>query len=94
MRMSTVAPDGIAIPDQVGTRLGTLSLSDGFPDNPTVTAIHDDLDFQRAVQAYLLGLAPVSMVALREGLTKWGPANITVPTFERWAMVRQDVAPR
>jgi hypothetical protein len=94
MRMSTVAPDGIAIPDQVETRLGTLRLSDGFPDNPTVTAIHDDLDFQRAVQAYLLGLAPVSMVALREGLTKWGPANITVPTFERGAMVRQDVAPR
>jgi len=82
MRMRTVAPDGIAIPDQVETRLGTLRFSDGFPDNPTVTAIYDNLDFQRAVQAYLLGLAPVSMVALREGLTKWGPANITVPTFE------------
>jgi hypothetical protein len=82
IRMSTVAPGGIAMPDQVETRLGTLRFSDGFPDNPTVTAIYDNLDFQRAVQAYLLGLAPVSMVALREGLTKWGPANITVPTFE------------
>lgn len=82
MKMSTDIASGIAIPDTVETRLGTLNFFDGFPDKPTVEKIYDNLDFQRAVQAYLLGLAPVSMVGLREGLTQWGPANNTIPTFE------------
>ena len=30
----------------------------------------------------MLGLGPVSMVGLREWLTRWGPANVTVPTLE------------
>ena len=82
MKMTTTVPPGIASPDQVETRLGTLRFFDGFPDNESVEKLYDNLDFQRAVQAYLLGLAPVSMVGLREGLTQWGPENITIPTFE------------
>lgn len=82
MQMTTEIPQGIAMPDAVETRLGTLRFFDGFPDADTTQALYDNLDFQRAVQAYLLGLGPVSMVGLREGLTQWGPANVTVPTFE------------
>jgi len=59
MKMSTDIPPGIAIPDSVETRLGELKFFDGFPDKPTVEKIYDNLDFQRAVQAYLLALAPV-----------------------------------
>ena len=81
-KMTTDIPDGIAIPATVDTRLGTLKFFDGFPDKPTVEKIYDNLDFQRAVQAYLLALAPVNMVGLREGLLKVGPANVTIPTFE------------
>jgi hypothetical protein len=62
--------------------LGTLNFIDGFPDDASVAKLFDNLDFQRAVQAYLFALPPVSMAALREGLTKWGPANVTIPTFE------------
>jgi hypothetical protein len=80
--MTTAIPEGIAMPDQVETRLGTLKFFDGFPDEASTENLYDNLDFQRAVQAYLMALPPVSMVALREGLTQWGPANTTIPTFE------------
>lgn len=82
MKMTTDIPPGIAMPQTVETRLGTLKFFDGFPDKPTVEKIYDNLDFQRAVQAYLLALAPVNMVGLREGLLEVGPANVTIPTFE------------
>ncbi len=81
-KMSTPIPPGIAAPNKVETSIGTLNFFDGFPDKPTTEKLYDNLDFQRAVQAYLLALPPVSMVALREGLTKWGPANVTIPTFD------------
>ena len=81
-KMTTPVPPGIAAPDKIESRLGTLKLFDGFPDDATVEKLYDNLDFQRAVQAYLLALAPVNMVGLREGLLKVGPANITIPTFE------------
>ena len=60
MKMTTSIPPGIASPDTVETRLGTLKFFDGFPDDASVEKLYDNLDFQRAVQAYLLGLAPVS----------------------------------
>jgi hypothetical protein len=82
MKMTTDVPPGIAIPDRVETRLGTLNFFDGFPDKATVEKLYDNLDFQRAVQAYLLALAPVNMAGLREGLLEVGPANVTIPTFE------------
>lgn len=81
-RMTTEIPPGIAIPDEIETRLGTLRFFDGFPEKQTVEAVYDNLDFQRAVQAYLLALAPVNMAGLREGLLGVGPANVTIPTFE------------
>ena len=82
MKMTTDIPAGVAIPDTVETRLGTLRFSDGFPDDATVERLYDNLDFQRAVQAYLLGLAPVSQLANRKGIAELGPINSTVPIFE------------
>ena len=82
MKMTTDIPPGIEMPGSVKTRLGTLKFFDGFPDKKTVDVLYDNLDFQRAVQAYLLALAPVNMVGLRQGLLECGPANVTIPTFE------------
>jgi hypothetical protein len=82
MKMTTDIPPGIAMPDTVETRLGTLKFFDGFPDNASVEKLYDNLDFQRAVQAYLLGLAPVSQLANRKGIAEIGPFNATVPIFE------------
>jgi hypothetical protein len=47
----------------VETRLGTLNFFDGFPDKPTAEKLFDNLDFQRAVQAYLLAIPAASQVA-------------------------------
>ena len=82
MKMTTTVPPGIEMSDKVETRLGTLEFFDGFPDKATVETLYDNLDFQRAVQAYLLGLAPVSQVANRKGIREVGPDNTTVPIFE------------
>jgi hypothetical protein len=78
----TPLPPGIASPDSVETRIGTLNFFDGFPDDATVEKLFDNLDFQRAVQAYLLAIPPVSQMANRKGMLKWGPTNLTVPIFE------------
>ncbi len=82
MKMTTKTPPGIETPDVVETCLGTLKFFDGFPDDATVEKLYNNLDFQRAVQAYLLGLAPVSQVANRKGILEVGPVNTTVPIFE------------
>ncbi len=82
MKMTTDISPSIMIADSVETRLGTLKFFDGFPDKPTVEKLYDNLDFQRAVQSYLLALPAVNMAGLREGLLQVGPANITIPTFE------------
>ena len=55
-KMTTPMPPGIASPDKVETRLGTLNFFDGFPDKASVEKLYDNLDFQRAVQAYLLAM--------------------------------------
>ena len=81
-KMTTPIPEGVEMPDQVDSRLGTLNFFDGFPDEATQEKLYDNLDFQRAVQAYLLGVPAVSMHAMRNGLLEWGPANNTIVTWE------------
>src|SRR5271167_746295 len=51
------------------------------PDN--VDTLYDNLDFQRAVQAYLWALPPVSQAANRNAIRTLGPSNTTVPIFEQ-----------
>lgn len=48
-KMQTPIPPGIASPNKVQTRLGTLKFFDGFPDKATVEKLYDNFDFQRAV---------------------------------------------
>ena len=61
-------PPGVASPDQVETRLGTLNFFDGFPDKASAAKLLDNLDFQRAVQAYLLALPAVNQAANRDAI--------------------------
>jgi len=82
MKMTTTMPQGIVSPDRVKTRLGTLNFFDGFPDKASVEKRYDNLDFQRAVQAYLLAIPAVSQATNRNEILKLGPANTTVPIFE------------
>jgi hypothetical protein len=79
---TTETPPGIASPDKVETRFGTLHLFDGFPDKPSIEKLYDNLDFQRAVQGYLLAMPAVSLTGMRAGLASFGPANSTLVITE------------
>ena len=43
------------------TRIGGLEFIKGYPSDETVRKLYDEMDFQRAVQAYLWGLPMVEM---------------------------------
>ncbi len=82
-KYTTETPPGIAAPAKLETRFGTLNLFDGVPDKDSVDKLYDNLDFQRAVQSYLLALPAVNQAAMRKGTTQWGPANSTMVIFEQ-----------
>jgi hypothetical protein len=82
MKMTTEIPPGIATPDKLETRLGTLTLFDGLPDRETAQKVYDNLDFQRAVQAYLNSIQIASMYGMRKGILEFGPPNTTALLFE------------
>ena len=82
MKMTTPIPEGLATPDRVETLLGTLRLEDGVPDEETTRKVFDNLDLQRATQAYLDSIQIASMEGLRRGILGFGPANETVIVFQ------------
>ena len=45
------------------TRIGELKFTSGYPTEKTVQKLYDELDFQRAVQAYLWALPMASFRA-------------------------------
>jgi len=82
MKMTTDIPAAITTPDTVDTRLGTLKFNDGFPDDPTVQKVYDNLDFSRGVQAFMSGMPGASLVAMRKGFQKLGVINGTILIYE------------
>ena len=82
-RFTTPMPPGVASPPSVETRFGRLSLFDGVPDASSTQAIYDNLDYQRAVQAYLLALPAVNQAANLAAIRSVGPLNATVPIWEQ-----------
>jgi hypothetical protein len=61
----------------VKSRLGNLKLINGFPTEATVKKLYDDLDFQRACQAYIWALPYTSMGEWqREQRETFGAANL------------------
>ena len=82
MKMTTPLPEGLATPDKLETSLGTLTSVDGVPDAETTQKVYDNLDLNRATEAFLNALPIASMYAMEHGLLKHGPANTTVVLFE------------
>jgi hypothetical protein len=82
MKMTTPIPASITTPDSVETRIGTLKFFDGFPDEPTVQMVYDNLDFQRGVEAFLSGMPGASLVGMRTGFRKLGVLNNNIFLFE------------
>ena len=52
-------------PDSVQTRIGTLNFERGFPTEETKRKVFDEIDYQRAVQAYLWAYPAVSFESIR-----------------------------
>jgi len=77
-KMATDIPAAITTPDRVDTRLGTLRFFDGLPDQATVDTVYENLDFQRAVQAFLTALPAAALSAMRAGMRTFGPDNQTM----------------
>ena len=60
--MSTIAfAAGHAETVTLDTRIGPLVLENGYPSDETVAKIYDEMDFQRATQAYLWALPLMAM---------------------------------
>jgi hypothetical protein len=61
----------------IDSRLGELELVNGFPTDATVKKVYDDLDFQRACQAYLWALPYLAMGEWqREQRETFGAGNL------------------
>ena len=54
----------------VETRIGTLSFPNGYPTEETAQKLYDEMDFQRAVQAYLWAFPAVSFESIRVGVKR------------------------
>src|SRR5688572_30759694 len=52
-------------PDSVKTRIGTLTFKQGYPTEETSRKLFDEMDYQRAVQAYLWAYPAVSFESIR-----------------------------
>jgi hypothetical protein len=81
-KMTTEIPPGISTPDRLETRLGTLTSFDGVPDEATTQLVYDNLDLQRATQAFLSSIQIASMYAMEQGMREVGPPNTTALLFE------------
>src|ERR1700733_7819226 len=83
MKMTTEIPAEITTPDTVETRIGTLKLRDGFPDDATTQKVYDNPDFQRGVQAFLNAMPGAAVTAFRPALRKLGGVDGNVVIFEQ-----------
>ena len=52
------------------TRIGKLSFENGYPSKDTAAKLYDEMDFQRATQAYLWAVPAVSNQSFRVGLPR------------------------
>lgn len=65
------------------TRFGALQLENGYPSKATAARLYDELDFQRATQAYLWALPAVGFKALYDAQAKtFGARNGDVVLYQ------------
>jgi hypothetical protein len=58
---------GAQTPEVLETRIGSLEFKNGFPSEETARKLFDEMDYQRAVQAYLWAYPVVSFESIRVG---------------------------
>jgi hypothetical protein len=60
----TLAPE-LPVNGSMDSRIGTLTFESGYPSQETVEKLYNEIDFQRACQAYLWGIPAVGMAEWR-----------------------------
>ena len=83
MKMTTDIPAEITTSDSIETRLGKLTLFDGFPDDATTQKVYDNLDFQRGIEAFLNAMPGAAVTAFRPALRNLGGTDGNVIIFEQ-----------
>jgi hypothetical protein len=68
----TKIPDNVVVPEVLESRLGQLTFIDGAPSDDTADKVYDNLDFTRALDAYMNGYQLVSLQAMHKGLLTAG----------------------
>ena len=58
-------PSTASTEETVNSRIGELKFESGYPSQQTVAKLYDEMDFQRACQAYLWGLPAVGLIELK-----------------------------
>ncbi len=71
----------LGAPDQLETRLGTLSFVDGVPSAETAETVYDHLDFLHGLNAYLDGFRGASTYAIRKGFHDVGVKDNEILIF-------------
>ena len=74
--------------ETIDSRLGKLEFEAGSPTTETVEKLHDELDFQRAVQAYLWALPMASYGAMADAHKALGANSHTVVIADELAQPR------
>ncbi len=82
--MSSVPVQG----ETLDTRVGQLEFKAGYPEKATVQKLYDELDFQRAVQAYLWALPMASYGAMADAHKALGADSHTVVIADKLAQPR------
>jgi len=67
------------------TRVGELQFTSGYPTKETARRLYDELDFQRAVQAYLWALPMASYGAMADEHIRLGCGSSTVAVADQFA---------
>jgi hypothetical protein len=75
--------------EAIDTRIGKLELEAGYPATETVEKLYDELDFQRAVQAYLWALPMASYGAMADAHKELGANSHTVVVADELAQPQQ-----
>ena len=72
----------------INTQIGDLEFESGYPQSQTVQILYDELDFQRAVQAYLWALPMASYGAMADAHHELGADTHTVVIADKLAEPR------
>ena len=74
-------PENILTQEKVKSKIGTLSIPNGYPTEETAQKLRDELFYIHAVQTYLNTLAPVSVWKIHQGLQEAGVKENEFITF-------------